>query len=422
MYISESEIYEQLVSFLKQFFHISPTEFEPLRAKLSYRQFPAKHLLTREGEAEQYLYFTGQGLIHQYFLKGKEMVTTDLVCEGTITGSVASFLSGRPSHYLLETMEPTAVLCIRREDLQTLYDADVRWQRFGRILITHFFLQQELHLLDNIRYTIRERIAHFAEEYPGLLKRVPQRRLASYLNIKPETFTRLKPLIASKRKKLPARPGNKPAARKKSKAANAVIAPNRITPAFFEYAFRYFQQFLSLNREEMESMLQYCEFREFGKKEVLVQEGEVDDYLNMVVKGLVRKYVKVSKGEVILQLATEGHVVHSELSYLTRTPSQVIVETLEPTLLISMQYEKMEEALVKHPKGEMLGRKILEEMYIKKDERKYAWQAMDIRQRFLEYMDRHPHMLQRVPQKYLASYLNIKPETFSRLKHLTRSK
>ena len=422
MYISESEIYEQLVSFLKRFFHISHTEFEPLKAKLSYRQFPARHLLTREGEAEQYLYFTGQGLIHQYFYKGKEMVTTDLVCEGTITGSVSSFLSGKPSHYFLETMEPTAALCIRREDLQQLYDADVRWQRFGRILITHFFLQQELHLLDNIRYTIRERIAHFAEEYPGLLKRVPQRRLASYLNIKPETFTRLKPLIASKRKKLPAKPGTQPEAPKKSKAAAGVMTPQRMSPAFFDYAVKYFQQFMPLSRAEMESLMQYCEFREFGKKEVVVREGEVDDYLNMVVRGLVRKYVKVDKGEVILQLATEGHVVHSELSYLTRTPSQVILETLEPTLLLSMQYEKMEEALLKHPQGEMLGRKILEGMYIKKDERKYAWQAMDVRQRFLDYVERHPHMLQRVPQKYLASYLNIKPETFSRLKHLTRSK
>lgn len=195
-----------------------------------------------------------------------------------------------------------------------------------------------------------------------------------------------------------------------------------INPAYFDFAFRYFQRFMPLSKAEMEGLLHYCEFREFGKKTILVHEGEVDDYLNMVVKGLVMKFVKVKKSEVILQLATEGHVIHSELSYLTRMPSPVVVQTLEPTILISMRYDKMEEALIKNPQGEMLGRMILEGMYIKKDERKYAWQAKDIRQRFLEYMDRHPHMLQRVPQKYLASYLNIKPETFSRLKHLTKNK
>jgi len=195
-----------------------------------------------------------------------------------------------------------------------------------------------------------------------------------------------------------------------------------IDSAYADYAFRYFQQFMPLSKMEMEGLLHYCEFREFKKKTVIVHEGEVDDYLNMVVKGLVIKFVKVKKSEVILQLATEGHVIHSELSYLTRSPSPVVIQALEPTTLISMRYNKMEEALVKYPQGEMLGRMILERMYIKKDERKYAWQAKDIRQRFLEYMDRHPHMLQRVPQKYLASYLNIKPETFSRLKHLTKGK
>jgi hypothetical protein len=42
------------------------------------------------------------------------------------------------------------------------------------------------------------------------------------------------------------------------------------------------------------------------------------------------------------------------------------------------------------------------------------------RERFIYFVNRNPELLQRVPQKYLASYLNIKPETFSRFKHLVR--
>ena len=142
----------------------------------------------------------------------------------------------------------------------------------------------------------------------------------------------------------------------------------------------------------------------------------------MVVKGLVRKYIRVKKNDVILQLATEGHVIHSEISFLTRTPSPVILETMEPTVLVSIRYDKMEEALEKFPQGERLGRLILTGMYIKKDEQKYNRLSKPMRERFLDYIAHHPHMIQRVPQKYLASYLNIKPETFSRLKHLVRLK
>jgi CRP-like cAMP-binding protein len=126
----------------------------------------------------------------------------------------------------------------------------------------------------------------------------------------------------------------------------------------------------------------------------------------------------VRKDEVILQLATEGHVVQSEISFLTKTPSLVILETLEPTVLVSITYDKMEEALDKFPKGERLGRMILQGMFIKKDENRYNRLLKSTRERFFHYIEHQPHMLQRVPQKYLASYLQIKPETFSRLKAL----
>ena len=193
-----------------------------------------------------------------------------------------------------------------------------------------------------------------------------------------------------------------------------------ISAAYFDYLYRYFHKFMPLTKEQLEDLLHYCEFRQFDKKEVIVKEGDTDNYLNMVVSGLVMKYVKVKKNDLMLQLATEGHVITSEISFLTRTPSPVVLQTIEVSSLVSIRYDKMQEALQHFPQGEMLGRMILEGMYIKKDERKYIWQAKNVRQRFLDYVEHHRHMLQRVPQKYLASYLNIKPETFSRLKHLTK--
>ena len=61
---------------------------------------------------------------------------------------------------------------------------------------------------------------------------------------------------------------------------------------YFELVFNYFQRFMPLSKEETEGILQYCEFRQFDKKTVIVQEGEVDNYLNVanglnVVNGLM---------------------------------------------------------------------------------------------------------------------------------------
>lgn len=187
-----------------------------------------------------------------------------------------------------------------------------------------------------------------------------------------------------------------------------------------EFIFHFIQKFAKISREEFDQLVPYFHMRYFDKKTVVVQKGDVEDYLNVVVKGLVRKFIRVRGNEITLQLATEGHMIQSEVSFHTRLPSDVTLETLEPTSMICMSYQGVQEALEKIAGAESLGRQIISYMFIKKDLRYYSQLKNTTRERFLEYMSLHPHMLQRVPQKVLASYLNIKPETFSRLKHLLR--
>jgi signal-transduction protein with cAMP-binding, CBS, and nucleotidyltransferase domain len=198
-----------------------------------------------------------------------------------------------------------------------------------------------------------------------------------------------------------------------------MLQPVDIT-AYNEFAFQMIQKFGKLSREEFDQLTPYFQVRCFDKKTVLLQKGEVEEYLNVVVKGLVRKFIRVRGNEITLQLATEGHMVQSEVSFHMRTPSDVILETLESTTVICMSYSSVQEALQKVPNAEELGRRIITYMFMKKDARYYSQLKNSTRERFLEYMNVHPHMIQRIPQKILASYLNIKPETFSRLKHLLR--
>jgi CRP-like cAMP-binding protein len=194
------------------------------------------------------------------------------------------------------------------------------------------------------------------------------------------------------------------------------------TRGYFEHTFVYLKRFMDLTRSDFDLIMPLLELRTFDKKTFVVQHGEVDNYLNIVLKGMVRKYVIAPKGEVTIQLATEGHLVQSEVSFHKRIPSDVILETLESSVLVSVSYDYVQRALETLPGAEQLGRAIITQMFIKKDNRYMEQLNISTRERFLQYMNDHPHMLQRVPQKILASYLNIKPETFSRLKHLLRKK
>jgi CRP-like cAMP-binding protein len=186
------------------------------------------------------------------------------------------------------------------------------------------------------------------------------------------------------------------------------------------YILKFIQQYIKIPEHDFNQFLPYFEVRSFAKREEVLRYGQTDDYLNLVVKGLLRKYVLVGKNEKTLQLATEGKVIQSEVSFHTRIPSNVIIETLEPSVLVSMRYDNVQYVLDNIPAAEQIGRQMMTYLFIKKDAKYFAQLNNTTRQRFLHYLKNHPQMLQRVPQKVLASYLEIKPETFSRLKHLLK--
>jgi len=186
--------------------------------------------------------------------------------------------------------------------------------------------------------------------------------------------------------------------------------------------YHYLQGYVPLTKHEFHQLEPYFEIRKFEKKVKVIREGEVERYLNVIAWGLVRKYLPVRNREITVQLASEGHIIHSELSFHYRIPSRAVVETIEPSVFLSISYDSLEQLYERFPKVERIARLMISDLFIKKDNRYFDQLRKTTRERFLEYVKTHPQMLQRVPQKYIASYLNIKPETFSRLKHLMRPK
>ncbi len=180
-------------------------------------------------------------------------------------------------------------------------------------------------------------------------------------------------------------------------------------------------QYAPLNGHDDLLLSQLIEVRSFGKYSRLTEIGEQEQYLNFVVKGMLRKFFYRKKQEVITHLTTEGQILSSGVSFFSGQPSKYCVEAIEPSVVASISKENLERLFSSDPKWEMAGFKIMTEFLLEKD----AWLLDKIRftprERFLRFMQEKPELVQRIPQKYLASFLDIKPETFSRLKHLTRS-
>ena len=185
---------------------------------------------------------------------------------------------------------------------------------------------------------------------------------------------------------------------------------------------QYVSGYVALTKEEFALVADRLAIRSFDKKQQLLRVGEVEEYMNFVVKGLVRMYFYKGKTEVVTNIAREGEIISSSSSFLSGTPSNYFIETLEPSTLLSISRAQLDQAYGESPRIEKLGRLMITHFVLQKEEWELECMRLDTRERFLRFMGNNPELLQRVPQKYLASYLNMKPETFSRLKHLLRKR
>jgi CRP-like cAMP-binding protein len=181
-----------LRQYISGYVALTTEEFAVLADKLVVREFGRRQLLVKVGEVEEYLSFIVKGLARMYFLKGKTEMITNIAKEGEMIGASASFLSGKPSYYFVETLEPCTMLSLTRANLERAYQESPKIEKLGRLMTTYFVLQKEEWELECMRLDTRERFLRFIGNNPELLPRVPQKYLASYLNMKPETFSRLK--------------------------------------------------------------------------------------------------------------------------------------------------------------------------------------------------------------------------------------
>jgi CRP-like cAMP-binding protein len=184
---------------------------------------------------------------------------------------------------------------------------------------------------------------------------------------------------------------------------------------------QFLNKFIPLTQEEYDTLILPCIIkRKFEKKSVITRAGEIENYLNFVDRGLVRKYYKKENDEINTQISYEGHIIHAQESFHSRTPSEYTIETIEPCELSSITYECLERIYSSSEKMQQLGRLVITSTMVLKDKWQSQLVKLSPRERFIIFVTKHPELMQRVPQKYLASYLNIKPETFSRFKHMVR--
>lgn len=193
---------EDAFSYMTSFVALSEDEKALLQKHLQVMTCAPKQVLTRVGEVEQHVYFVMSGLVRKYFYRNADEVTMQLSTEGDLITSSVSFLSGVPSDYVVETMEACTLGFLTRSSLESLFAYSTNFEKLGRLIIMKWLLYKEQQDISKLTQSPKERFLSLMEERPGLISRVPQKYLASLLNIEPETFSRYKKLFVAEKPKI----------------------------------------------------------------------------------------------------------------------------------------------------------------------------------------------------------------------------
>lgn len=165
-------------------------EFVSLWHEFSFRQY---ELITEAGRIEKYFYVVVDGVQAIYLLNKKgEKVVLGFSYSGSPSGVFDSFIHQKPADTFLEALKPSRMLGILKKDYHALFDQHPKFYKWGHYFFQEILFGRLFREVELLTLSAEERYKAFMSRCPEELKVIPQKYLASYLDMKPETFSRLR--------------------------------------------------------------------------------------------------------------------------------------------------------------------------------------------------------------------------------------
>ncbi|WP_295767677.1 Crp/Fnr family transcriptional regulator [uncultured Mucilaginibacter sp.] len=185
----------------------------------------------------------------------------------------------------------------------------------------------------------------------------------------------------------------------------------------FEPLLNHIDKFINLTDEERQLVVNYLKYREIGKKNYLLSEGDKCNAQYFVVDGCIRMYYIKGNGiEQIVQFGIDNWWLADYTSLTLHTPSQFYIQAVQNSKVIILSQEKQDELLDKVPKLEKYFRRVYQRAYAALQTRQVFQSDLSGEEKYHHFASRFPEFIQRIPQYMLASYLGFTPEFLSRVR------
>lgn len=177
----------------------SPDETAAVQSLFTHRKFRRNQYILQQGDIARHETFICNGLTRTYEVdeKGQEHVLF-FGPEDWWVGDLYSFLCDTPSQYNVDCLEETEVLQIAKPDLGLLYTRVPKMNQYFRILFQNAYISLAQRTSSGLSKPAIQRYREFQEKYPDIDARVPNRQIASFLGITPQSLSRIRSRLAGK--------------------------------------------------------------------------------------------------------------------------------------------------------------------------------------------------------------------------------
>jgi CRP-like cAMP-binding protein len=156
-----------------------------------------------------------------------------------------------------------------------------------------------------------------------------------------------------------------------------------------------------------------CSFR---KGKLLLKAGEICENIYFIKKGAVRGFIKEGKKDITTWITAENEVVSSISALDIREPAFENMQAIENCELLALTYADFQELYIRFPEFNIVARKVLQKYYQDAEGRAFIVRLTNAENKYQLFITRYGHLANRIPLKYIASFLGITLETLSRVR------
>ncbi len=178
-----------------------------------------------------------------------------------------------------------------------------------------------------------------------------------------------------------------------------------------------FKKMLPLGAAERTELEARAVMKSLKRRQYLLAQGDVCKHYNFVVSGCFKMYKSDEAAkEHNLMFACENDWVMDIGSFYSEKPSQLYIEAIEPSAIIQIYKPDLLHLFTHYPKFDRNFRVIIEEKFIELQQRLLQTISTTAEERYLAFLKQYPHLLNRLPNTQIASYIGITPEFLSRIR------